>query len=147
MQSLGAYGITFTSFTTEIHPSFYTLIPLLALALLMALLSPFIFRAPRPRLVASGDGAPVGAGQQCPLLLPTQQAMPLESLVGEGPCRGRVPNKVRDVTEFGVSRWNPQGGYRIKPDVHAMLPDVASTTCTSASYSALATCVPREPEI
>ena len=30
---------------------------------------------------------------------------------------------------------------------HAMLPDVTSTTCTSASYSALATRVPREPEI
>ena len=41
MQSLGAYGITFTSFTTEIHPSFYILIPILVLALLMALLAPF----------------------------------------------------------------------------------------------------------
>ena len=41
MQSLGAYGITSTSFTTEIHPSFYILIPILVLALLMALLAPF----------------------------------------------------------------------------------------------------------
>ena len=41
MQSLSAYGITSTSFTTEIHPSFYILIPILVLALLMALLAPF----------------------------------------------------------------------------------------------------------
>ena len=44
MQSLGAYGITFTSFTTEIHPSFYILIPILVLALLMALLTFFLAR-------------------------------------------------------------------------------------------------------
>ena len=52
MQSLGAYGITFTSFTTEIHPSFYILIPILVLALLMALLAPFCVLFARGRAFA-----------------------------------------------------------------------------------------------
>ena len=52
MQSLSAYGITFTSFTTEIHPSFYILIPILVLALLMALLAPFCVLFARGRAFA-----------------------------------------------------------------------------------------------